>query len=84
MFDDLKGLKVLKGLFLTPFGVLYFVFLDLFDAFIIYSAVFSFVVFRMSYNEVKERQSIFSKQIGLDRMVSHFSLCLACCQQHKR
>ena len=69
IFDDAKGvIKLLLGVFLTPIGVMYFIFLDLFDAFIVYNDLFCYLFLHMPYKNLLERQSIYAQQIGLDRM----------------
>ena len=67
--DDAKGIiKLLLGVFLTPVGVIYFIFLDFFDAFIVYNDLFCHLFLQMTDKDLIERQSIYAQQIGLDRM----------------
>ena len=68
-FENAQGFfKIITNLFLSPVGILYFVFLDFLDAFLVFVDLVSMVIFRMNENQLRQRQRLWAKQIGMDRM----------------
>ena len=68
-FENSEGFfYILTNLFITPIGVLYFVFIDFVDALLVGVDFISMVIFGMNENQLKQRQRLWARQIGMDRM----------------
>ena len=68
-FENRQGFtKLLLLLFASPIGVFYFIFIDFFDAISVYIDFFSIIFCCMNKSQIQQRQRIWAKQLGLDRM----------------
>eukprot|EP01084_Bolivina_argentea_P174251 301848_1 len=68
-FERLKGLKkLLTVLFLLPFGVFFFIFLDLFDIFFNFYVVIQLLFCCSSLVDIQRTEEDVATQLGMDRM----------------